>query len=570
MISAQFFKKIGSAKVDIGRDIAVSNSSIYITGSYESTVNFGGISQNGNDTLPGCFFARYDKNGNIIWVKTLNYENTSTFGRDVFIDDSDNSTYYNVQFQDIYGYCAIMFGKVDSIGNLKWHFVSNYDESNPERGFKVVSFKATDSSIRILITLSDINHKTLYYYDTLCAPINCFNYTDADLIYLEINKKTGVILSQRTFIYPNLKIRDALLNGDSVIISGYFVDSTKISNLKLNATTIGGTLKQDAIVFCVSIVADSCVWYKQLNSLLNDKEEADGLVIINGKIYFLHSYYDLFYMHGLSCSYDPYANSFNEAPVSELVSYSSTQKIRIKKIANDKVFVLFDKDFTTTMGVSSFVFNINSLLVVNNFISVPVGVGSNTNNPTLCGFDADLDYLYIIGYFGGTISFDGQQMTSSASTTGDIFFLKKKYCFYPPTVSLVYNHEGAICATEQNVQLVGTPAGGSVYGPYTNGLIFHPNLAGIGSHKVSYQYTDLNNCLNADTIDIYVDACTSITELSTEKNVLDHIIVFNALGQFVLNTNSIVDINLPKGIYVGIYVNTKGKEYQKKKFIAAK
>ncbi|MCE7926669.1 MAG: HYR domain-containing protein [Haliscomenobacteraceae bacterium CHB4] len=45
----------------------------------------------------------------------------------------------------------------------------------------------------------------------------------------------------------------------------------------------------------------------------------------------------------------------------------------------------------------------------------------------------------------------------------------------------------------------GTPAGGTFSGPGVSGSIFNPTVAGLGTHVITYTYTDGNGCTNSDT-----------------------------------------------------------------------
>lgn len=60
----------------------------------------------------------------------------------------------------------------------------------------------------------------------------------------------------------------------------------------------------------------------------------------------------------------------------------------------------------------------------------------------------------------------------------------------------------------------GLPAGGTYSG---NGVVdgwFHPEVAGIGTHTITYAYTDADGCENSAQQDVVVDACTGIGELT--------------------------------------------------------
>ncbi len=64
-------KNVGGLDNEIASDITMdSKNNIYLTGKYQHTVNFGGIGiSNFNSGISDIFVAKYDKDGNAIWVK---------------------------------------------------------------------------------------------------------------------------------------------------------------------------------------------------------------------------------------------------------------------------------------------------------------------------------------------------------------------------------------------------------------------------------------------------------------------------------------------------------------------
>jgi len=58
------------------------------------------------------------------------------------------------------------------------------------------------------------------------------------------------------------------------------------------------------------------------------------------------------------------------------------------------------------------------------------------------------------------------------------------------------------------------PAGGEYSGPGIENGWFDPASAGVGTHTITYTYTDPNSCENFATETILVDPCTGINEFS--------------------------------------------------------
>ncbi len=86
-----------------------------------------------------------------------------------------------------------------------------------------------------------------------------------------------------------------------------------------------------------------------------------------------------------------------------------------------------------------------------------------------------------------------------------------------PSVSLSGNAD-TVCSSAGSFTLTGgTPAGGAYSGTGVTGNTFSPATAGVGSHTVSYSYTDGNNCTSSASETIVVRVCTGIDETETGK-----------------------------------------------------
>lgn len=70
------------------------------------------------------------------------------------------------------------------------------------------------------------------------------------------------------------------------------------------------------------------------------------------------------------------------------------------------------------------------------------------------------------------------------------------------------------------VTLVGNPSGGSFSGTGVSGSTFDPNVAGVGSHTITYSYTDGNGCTGTSTVLAVVIDCSGI-----EENLLDGVVL---------------------------------------------
>ncbi|MGZ3862135.1 MAG: DUF4082 domain-containing protein [Bacteroidia bacterium] len=69
----------------------------------------------------------------------------------------------------------------------------------------------------------------------------------------------------------------------------------------------------------------------------------------------------------------------------------------------------------------------------------------------------------------------------------------------------------------------GSPAGGTYSGPGVTGTQFDPSAAGVGTHTITYSYTDINLCSNTATHNVRVDSCNT---MATPEVAKDRFIVY--------------------------------------------
>lgn len=98
----------------------------------------------------------------------------------------------------------------------------------------------------------------------------------------------------------------------------------------------------------------------------------------------------------------------------------------------------------------------------------------------------------------------------------------------------------------------GSPAGGAYSGVGVNGVDFNPTTAGVGSHVISYVFTDANNCSNQADNTIIVDAC-----LGLDNALVNGLEVYPnpTTGRFVMNANG-------KNLSLVNIIDLQGKQLQ--------
>lgn len=87
------------------------------------------------------------------------------------------------------------------------------------------------------------------------------------------------------------------------------------------------------------------------------------------------------------------------------------------------------------------------------------------------------------------------------------------------------------CISWPAYQLVeGSPAGGEYSGPGVVYGLFYPDVAGLGTHTLTYHYFDNNGCENTAEQSVYVDGCVGVGENTGNYTILPN----PSDGRFVL------------------------------------
>jgi PKD repeat protein len=106
----------------------------------------------------------------------------------------------------------------------------------------------------------------------------------------------------------------------------------------------------------------------------------------------------------------------------------------------------------------------------------------------------------------------------------------------------------------------GLPAGGSYSGTGVSGSDFNPSLAGIGTHIISYEYSDANGCMNSSTSPIMVGECLGLSLIessdyliypnpTSDKLIIEckcdfadaEVLIFDATGRLVHKKSVVAD-----------------------------
>ncbi|MFQ3576298.1 MAG: hypothetical protein SNJ77_07680, partial [Cytophagales bacterium] len=120
---------------------------------------------------------------------------------------------------------------------------------------------------------------------------------------------------------------------------------------------------------------------------------------------------------------------------------------------------------------------------------------------------------------------DGNGCTNSSSTSVTV----------NPLPIIVFNNPGAsFCLNSPIVNLVASPIGGTFSGNGVSGNSFNPSTAGVGTHILTYTFTDGNNCTNSATRTVTV-------------NPLPVVSIDNTNTAFCINSPEVTLIGNPTG-----------------------
>jgi len=148
-------------------------------------------------------------------------------------------------------------------------------------------------------------------------------------------------------------------------------------------------------------------------------------------------------------------------------------------------------------------------------------------------------------------------LTVSDGTANSTSSVQNAIAVYPlPLVTM--SALDTVCVESQAFELSGGyPAGGEYSAPAIANGMFHPGLAGVGSHTITYSYTDLNGCENSATTPIIVTSCAGIED----KEIDDFQIYPNPAKDEIslgLNYSGKVSVKIYNVLGISIFEN----EYQ--------
>jgi hypothetical protein len=216
--------------------------------------------------------------------------------------------------------------------------------------------------------------------------------------------------------------------------------------------------------------------------------------------------------------------------------------------------------------------NVNPLPTVTTSGNTAICMGSSTSI-TASGANT---YVWMPGNMSGSNVTVNPTTTTTYTVTGT----SSAGCTGTASVSVIVNNLPSVTYLQSptnvciNWQVFGlstaNPQGGVYSGTGVNGTNFDPAVAGVGTHTVTYTYTDINGCSNSAAQQITVNACAGVNDLSapfsleTFPNPFSeelNVIVLNAEGKISAGIFDLLGeelISVPASGNGSFTVNTSG------------
>lgn len=194
-------------------------------------------------------------------------------------------------------------------------------------------------------------------------------------------------------------------------------------------------------------------------------------------------------------------------------------------------------------------------------------ITANSTATTVCDGDAvTLSGAGGVSYAWDNGVTDGTAFNPSATATYTVTGTDANGCTNTDNITVTVNPLPTVtmttvtpvCVYNDPFDLqVGSPAGGTYSGTGVSGGQFDPSAAGVGTHTITYSYTDGNSCTNTATADFVVDACSSLDELD---ELFVNVYPNPTNGTVQILTNLSGDINIQVVDLTGkVLINTTDK-----------
>lgn len=298
-------KQIGNSLIDDPKNVYIDKyNNIFITGSFEGTLNFGSSSITSIDGKD-AFLAKYDKDGNEVWAKNIGGGSGIQKGRAIISDG--NNLFVTGFFKDE----NIIESDTLSGNGVKNYFLLKLDNLGNLLSVSKIEHRTNDDYI-LLNNLKYLNgnlYLSGYFTDTLsCQGTTVVNKGNRDIVLLKFNPNGDLIWIKN---YGGNSIAECWgmdVDDNYIYLSGHYIDSLKIDDIDLS--TIDGT-----DIFVTKIDENGIAqWARTAGS--SENNSSLGLCVSNNKIYITGKFSGNFNWGTNTVSipsgnYDPYVGVIN-------------------------------------------------------------------------------------------------------------------------------------------------------------------------------------------------------------------------------------------------------------------
>ncbi|REJ80577.1 MAG: T9SS C-terminal target domain-containing protein [Bacteroidetes bacterium] len=434
----------------------------YIAGYYKQTAVFGSnsvTSAGAND----IFVAKYDPNGNVLWLKSAGgpYDDMAN---GISYDPTNNLVYVTGQIDD-HGYFDNIY--VGAAGNRDV-FVAAYDPNGNIVWVRAAGSKMRDAGLAVTQdTLGNI-YNTGFFTDTATFGATTLQgYPLADFYLTRISPQPA--------------------SAPTMAASSLIASGSGCNNIQLNWTNGNGTRR---LVIAranapVNAFPSNGTEYTGNPSFGNGPHLGSGNYVMyngNGNNLVISNLNPGVVYHFTVIEYNGYGPSSNYLGSGNPVTNRTNNALLMNINASAQSFCV---------GGSATLIASNA----NSFTWSPADGLSSTTDQTVVASPASTTTYTVNGE-------NAYGCQASASVTISVYT-------EPP---VLFTATSGICINTPSFQLTGaTPTGGTYSGPGVNNGSFNPSVAGIGSHILTYSYTDSQGCSGSDTALFTVNSLPSVS-----------------------------------------------------------
>ncbi len=274
-----FAKRIGGVGYDYANSITIKNSAVYITGTFQYTVDFDPSANTSNITSAGEFdihITKLDTSGNFVWARAMGglytdggnsisldaAENVYTTG--LYQDDADFDPSTKTYILKSQGGTEIFISKLDSGGNFVW--AKRMGGTSDEQGLSIIADDSGNTySTGYFSNVVDFNPGPPKYNLTVAGGVDIF------ILKLDVN---GNFSWAKQISGASTEVSNSItLDKKGYLYSTGYFDSTVDFNPETSVYNLTAVKSLDVFIYKLD-TSGGFVWAKKLGGKLNEFGQA--------------------------------------------------------------------------------------------------------------------------------------------------------------------------------------------------------------------------------------------------------------------------------------------------------